>query len=240
MHAIILAAGTSSRLRPITATTPKSLLPVGGVPLLERTLRALPAGRIRRTVIVVGFHANAVREFVGGLSLPFPVTFVTNPRFAETNNNASLWRTAPETAGRDVLLLDSDILFHPSLITTLLDDPRANALLVRESGDLTHEEIKVVVDPGGRIIRIGKDIPPADAAGESIGIEKFSSAAAAQLFDILSRRHTVNEFYERSFQELIDGGTPMHAVGCGAVPCMEIDTPEDLARAHRMALEIDT
>jgi choline kinase len=239
MYAIILAAGISSRLRPMTAATPKSLLPVGGIPLLERTLHALPPGRIRRVVIVVGFCADAIREFVGSLALPFPVTFVTNPRFAETNNNDSLWRAAPEAAGRDILLLDSDILFHPSLLTRLLDAPHANALLLKEGSALSHEEIKVTLDAARRVVRIGKDIPPSDAAGESIGIEKLSSAAAAVLFDILSRRHAFNEFYERSFQEMIDGGTPMHAVGCGDLPCMEIDTADDLERAHRMASGVD-
>jgi choline kinase len=239
MQAIILAAGTSSRLRPLTTNTPKCLLRVGGVSLLERSLRALPGDCIRRAVIVVGFQADLIRDFVGRLSLPFPVAFVANPRFAETNNNASLWQAAPESDGRDILLMDSDILFHPALIPRLLDAPHHSALLLREKGDLGQEEIKVSIDGSDRVRRIGKEIPPHEAAGESIGIEKFSSDAAAALFSILSERHTINEFYERSFQELIDGGTPMHVVRCGEIPCMEIDTVEDFERAGIMAGEID-
>lgn len=239
MHAIILAAGTSSRLRPLTNSTPKCLLSVGGIPLLQRSLQALRAVSIRRAVIVVGFQADMIREFVAGLTLPFPVTFVPNPRFAETNNNASLWLAASESAGRDILLMDSDILFHPTLIPRLLDAPHPNALLLREKGDLGLEEIKVSIAHDDRVLRIGKEIPPAEAVGESVGIEKFSSAATAQLFSVLSVRHTINEFYERSFQEVIDGGTAMHVVRCGNIPCMEIDTVEDFDRAGIMAGEID-
>jgi choline kinase len=239
MQAIILAAGTSSRLRPLTNHTPKCLLSVGGVPLLQRTLQALPADRIRRVVIVIGFQADLLREFVGHLALPFPVTFVSNPRFAETNNNSSLWRAASESAGRDILLMDSDILFHPALIRRLLDAPYRTALLLREKGDLGPEEIKVSIDGADQVRRIGKEIPTVEAAGESIGIEKFSSDAAAHLFSILSERHTINEFYERSFQEIIDGGTAVHVVRCGDLPCMEIDTVEDFERAGIMARDID-
>jgi choline kinase len=240
MIAVILAAGASLRLRPLTDHTPKCLLPVGGTTLLERTLRSLPAGRIRRAVIVVGYHAGAVRTFVGTLALPFPVTFVGNPLYAETNNNASLWRAAAECAGHDILLMDSDILFHPALITTLLEAPHPNALLLRESQDLGDEEIKVAVDDTDRVLAIGKEVPASRAAGESIGIEKFSSPAASALFGILARRHALNEFYERSFQELIDSGTAIHAVPCGLLPCMEVDTESDLRNANTLAGTIDT
>ena len=55
MTGIILAAGISSRLRPLTNETPKCLLPVGGTPLLERTLRSLEQSGIRECVIVTGY-----------------------------------------------------------------------------------------------------------------------------------------------------------------------------------------
>jgi choline kinase len=239
MIAVILAAGTSSRLRPITDHLPKCLLPVHGVSLLERTLRSLPPERIRKAVIVVGYQAPAIRRFLADMPAFLPVTLVANHQYAETNNNASLWRAAAESAGQEILLMDSDILFHPSLIARLLDDPHANALLLRDKGTVGEEEIKVIRGSDGRVLRIGKELSAEEAAGESLGIEKFSTVAATHLFRILSNRHSIDEFYEMAFQELVDDGVRLYAVSSGDIPCMEIDTPEDLERAQAMAREID-
>ncbi|MBM2846100.1 MAG: nucleotidyltransferase family protein, partial [Bacteroidetes bacterium] len=76
MIGVILAAGISSRLRPLTDTTPKSLLPVGGRPLLQRSLEALCASDIRRCVIVTGYRREMIERFVAKLCLPLDISFV--------------------------------------------------------------------------------------------------------------------------------------------------------------------
>lgn len=243
MIAVILAAGIGSRLRPLTDSLPKCLLPVGGIPLLQRTLTALHRARIERTVIVTGYRDRQVGAFVGKLGLPLDVRLVFNARFRETNNNYSLWCAASACAGEEILLLDSDILFHPSILDRLLEAPQENALALRENlpgnPSLTEEEIKVAMTPPGRILRIGKDVPPRDSAGESLGIERFSRSAADRLFAILSIRKEQNEFYEAGFQQMIDEGVVLQAVGCGTLPGMEIDTLDDLRDAEGVAREID-
>ncbi len=235
MIGIILAAGISSRLRPLTNDTPKCLLPVAGAPLLERTLRSLAQSGLTECVIVTGYYHEKVEMFAAALNLPMKTRFHFNPRFASTNNNYSLWMAGQATAGQDILLLDADILFDRRLIPLLLEARHENALVMRSSKNLGREEIKLELDESGRILRIGKEIDPNLAAGESVGIEKFAASAAARLFEILDRRKMQNEFYEASFQEMIDGGCSVHAVDSGAYGCMEIDTPEDLAVAQRLA-----
>ena len=237
MTAVILAAGVGSRLRPITASLPKCLLPVGGVPLLQRTLGAFPPGAVQRAVIVAGFRQEMVRAFAASLRLPFPLIFVENRRYEETNNNMSLWLAAAECAGDTMLLLDSDILFHRDIVARLLASPEESVLSLRENTAGNPEEIKVAAASGGRVLRIGKEVPAEESAGESLGIERFSAEATGRLFDILARRKSRNEFYEASFQELIDGGTQVYAVACGDLPCIEIDTEEDLREAERLAAE---
>ena len=81
-------------------------------------------------------------------------------------------------------------------------------------------------------------MPLKHAAGESVGIAKFSASAAQLLFKVLDRRRRHNEFYEASFQELIDSGSHVYAVDSAPYRCMEIDTIEDLARAERVAAEL--
>ncbi len=235
MIGIVLAAGIASRLRPLTENTPKCLLPVGGVPLLERTLRSLELSGFDECIIVTGFLHEKIEQFTAALKCSIKIQFLLNSQFASTNNNYSLWLAGRAAQGRDFLLLDADILFDRRLIPLLLDSPHANALIIRSSRTLGPEEIKVEIDKTGRILQIGKDVDPVQSIGESVGIEKFGAPAADHLLEILNRRKERNEFYEASFQELFDGGCPMYVVDSGPYGCIEIDTQEDLLAAQRLA-----
>ena len=234
MIAVVLAAGISSRLRPLTDHFPKSLLPVGKTPLLQRTLESLHRIHIRECVIVTGFHKEKIEGFVQSLSLPLSFAFVENPHYASTGNNYSLWTAQRFVEGHDMLMMDADILFDTRLLQLLTNAPVTNGLIMRKTDHLSGEEIKVRVDDAGLVKRIGKDIDPRVATGESIGIEKFDAKTVTKLFEILDRRKDRNEFYEASFQELIDHGAAIHAVDSKGLPCMEIDTIEDLTAANEL------
>lgn len=238
MKAVILAAGISSRLRPLTNETPKSLLHVGNSPLLQRTLESLLRSHIRECVIVTGYHKEKIEDFVRGLALPLSVSFVENPLYATTGNNYSLWTAHEHVRGHDMLMMDGDILFDSRLLPLLIKSPHANGLIIRATNHLGAEEIKVELDAHGIVKRIGKEIDPAVAAGESIGIEKFDAAAVDVLFAVLDRRKHRNEFYEASFQEMIDSGVKVHAVDSAGLPCIEIDTADDLEAADELARTI--
>jgi len=236
--AVILAAGVSSRLRPLSNETPKSLLRVGATPLLQRILQSLHRNCIRECVIVTGYHKEKIEDFVQSLSFPITVSFAENPLYATTGNNYSLWCAHAHVSGRDMLILDGDILFDSRLLALLTRCPHKNGLIMRKTNHLGAEEIKVDVDENGFVKRIGKEINPATAAGESIGIERFSADSSQILFEILNRRKNRDEFYEASFQEMIDGGMPVYAVDSSGFPCMEIDTFEDLTAANELAQKI--
>ncbi len=68
MKALVLAAGIGSRLKPLTDSTPKALLPVGGVPILERVVLRLMAAGVRSFVVNAHHHAKAVVDFCSALS----------------------------------------------------------------------------------------------------------------------------------------------------------------------------
>lgn len=235
MTGVLLAAGLASRLRPLTDTLPKSLLPVGGRPILHRTLEALHGVGIERCVIVTGYLRETIERFVNTLQLPLEIVFIHNPAYEHTNNNYSLWLTREAVDGEGIILLDADILFHRSILDRLLSATYHNALIIRRSNALGDEEIKCELDSDGAVVRIGKHLDPSTAAGESLGIEKFSASTTRRLFEVLERRHAHNEYYEASFQEMIDSGVRLYAVDSGNLPCIEIDTPDDLAAAEELA-----
>jgi choline kinase len=236
---VILVAGVASRLRPLTNDVPKCLLPVGGISLLERTVGALHENGITDLVIVTGYRASQVREFMAGRFPGIRATFLHNAAYETTNNIASLRLAGAECAGREFLLLDGDILFDRRVLAHLLAAGPESGLVMRSRGGLGEEEIKVEVDGEGYVRRIGKEIPPAMAAGESIGIELFGADESRILFreveELVVAKGRSDVFYEAAFQRGIDRGMALRAVDIGDLPCMEIDTAEDLVRAEKEA-----
>jgi choline kinase len=247
---IILAAGASTRIRPLADAKPKCLLPVGGKPILQRIIENIVNAGCDSIGIVLGYRAKDVRAFVK-VHFPFHrVRFLMNPKFESTNNAFSLLmarefylgerrRGAPE---HELLLLDSDIVFSPGLLPYFLGQKSPNRVAVRVKGGHDDEEIRVKIDREREIVMIGKTTPLSETYGESIGIELFSPPAASLLFETLEARvHTGSgrtEFYEASFQELIDRGVKVAAVDISDFAAVEIDTPEDLDYAERVVVPL--
>ena len=64
MIGVILAAGMAKRLRPLTDEKPKCLLEVGGKTLLQRTVDAMISAGVKEFVVVTGYRAEMIREFL--------------------------------------------------------------------------------------------------------------------------------------------------------------------------------
>src|SRR5581483_1642516 len=72
----ILCGGLATRLRPITETIPKSLIPIRGEPFIAHQLRLLQSKGIGRVVLCVGFLGEAIEQFVGdGSSFDLEVSY---------------------------------------------------------------------------------------------------------------------------------------------------------------------
>jgi choline kinase len=242
MQAIILAAGVSKRLRPLTNSTPKCLLKIGESNLLHRTIDNILKNKINEFIIVTGYRENMIKEYVSENYNNLNIKFLTNPDYENNNNSYSLWMTR-NLVNEDIILLDSDILFDDKIITKLINSPYDNCLAVNVTGNLDEEQIKVSVDDTSKILKIGKNVELEKSIGESVGIEKFSSNFMKELFVVLDRKivkeHNVNEFYEVSFQEIInrsDGKNSIYCVDISEYKCMEIDTIEDYNNAQNLMI----
>jgi len=234
LQAIILAAGLSKRLRPLTDNTPKCLLKVGGKTILEMTIDNVLKSGVRDFVMVTGYRENMIKDFISQKYPDLSIKYITNSDYENNNNSYSLWMTKDYISG-DCILLDSDILFDFRIISKLLESEHSDCLAVNTNHLLGVEEIKVIVDSTNKILHIGKELDPSNSFGESIGIEKFSHEFFRALGVVLERKivkeKNVNEFYEKSFQELYDSGNAMFAIDVSEYKSMEIDFPEDLQRA---------
>jgi len=244
MKAVILAAGTASRMRPLSDNLPKCLLSVGGKPILERVIENVIAAGVVQIGLVIGYRADAIRSFVKG-RFPFHrIRFIVNPKYESTNNAFSLLmahefvlnKMHPASLPEGLLLIDADVLFSAGLLPHLLAQEAESKIAVRVTGNHDEEEVRVKVNERNNIRSIGKTVPLAETFGESIGIEVFSPSNASRLFEILEHRVRAGtgrtEYYEASFQELIDTGKVLQAIDISRFPSIEIDTPGDLLAAE--------
>ncbi|MGH3236282.1 MAG: sugar phosphate nucleotidyltransferase [Streptosporangiaceae bacterium] len=257
MIGMVLAAGAGRRLRPDTDALPKALLPVDGrVTILDIALRNLAAVGLRDIVIVVGYAADAMRDRAASLEREHGVrlTLVDNDRAEEWNNAYSLW-LAREHFAAGALLVNGDTVHPVSVEKTLLAagpgsagptsagqgsaaTPQAGIVIaVDDIKRLADEEMKVIVDSGGRLTRITKLMDPALAYGEYIGATLVGASAAASLAAALEAtwRRDPSLYYEDGFQELADRGGAIAVAPIGEVEWVEVDNHDDLRRAREIA-----
>lgn len=234
MKAIILAAGLGSRLGEKAKGRPKALQEVGGRALIEHQLDALSAEGVGPVTVVVGHAEDQIRAVLGE-----SVEYVVNARPDETNSLYSLW-LAREWLEGDVLILNSDLLFHPDILKRLLKQP--GSALAFDSGSHGGAEQTKVGLSGKRVTDLGKDFPETGARGENLGLIKLDSSGTAALRmraeAIIANggeRTWVTEAVRSVLAEVDVTGVNM-----AGLPWVEIDFPYDLDTARRQVWpEID-
>jgi histidinol-phosphate/aromatic aminotransferase/cobyric acid decarboxylase-like protein/choline kinase len=131
MKAIVLAAGQGARLRPLTDQMHKSLLPVGDNTILGRIFDGLIAIQIRDILVVTGYRSEEIQAYLAERYPDLPVRFVHNERYRETNNIVSLAMALDRMEiDSDVILVECDVLFDPSILARLQSSERGNIALV--------------------------------------------------------------------------------------------------------------
>lgn len=237
MNAIILAAGVARRLAPLTDTTHKALLPVGGRPVLDRMLGALAAVGIRDTVLVVGHCADQVRRLAGSRRGSMAIRYVENPAY--TKGSVLSLHAARAYLAEPALVMDADVVFPGEFLRRLLAVPAPSALLIDRGFADTGEEVKLYTR-GDRVIALGKKFVPEawEAVGEGIGFFKCGAEAGPAFVramdEVIASGDGLNE-YEDALNILLQR---VHVgwVDVTGLPWTEIDFAEDLRRADEEIL----
>lgn len=232
---------------PLTQDQPKCFAPIGGKRILDWILESLAAG---------GFSGQDV-VFVGGYLLPeiqreYPqLTYVENAAWERNNILASLFCAEPHM--RDGFVCSyADILYRPFAVERVMASPHAATLVVdthfraRYQHRSLHPEsdAEKVRCEGERVVEISRRIPAAAAAGEYIGVARFTPAGAAQL-----RQHYHRALLEcgpdtafqgaatfrmayfiHLLQDMLEHGVALHRVDTPG-EYHEIDTIQDYALA---------
>ena len=156
-----------------------------------------------------------------------------NELHAETNSLYSLWLTR-ELLADGFVVLNADVLFHEQMLIDLLSSEHEDALLIsyQPRGTLGEEEMKVQLK-NGRVVDISKQMDPAEADGENVGIVKFGPVGAALVVEKMNELVAAGNrkaWAPRAFHEFA-AARPLHAISTNDYPWIEIDFPEDYARA---------
>ena len=237
MKAVILAAGVGKRLGAVTGNRPKCLFEVGGRSLLARYLDALLDAGIKSAVLVVGHRQELIRQAVGDAYRGLSLRYIVNDQYRR-GSLYSLW-LARATFDDDLLIMDADVLCPASFVTRLVNSPHPNAILIDETVRQDSEE-RMAVIAGGRVLALTKQRPPqpAELLGEGVGFLKVtrrdSEAMVAAMEPFVTRGELDMEYedtWEAFFQAVSVGYEKV-----GGQPWIEIDFPEDIARAEREIL----
>jgi choline kinase len=205
-------------------------------------LEALAAGGFTRkdVIFICGYGADVVRRRYPDL------TYVENRDWANNNILASLFMAREHMLGGFVSSY-ADIVYRGSIVSSLLESAGDMVLGCdtdwrrRYEGRTRHPETdaeKLRAD-GDRVLEVSRKIGPDDAAGEFVGVAKFTPSGAAELcraFDRAKGRSAGNVFrdgrsFERAYlidllQEMIESGSTLHRANTHG-GYMEIDTLQD-------------
>lgn len=222
---VILAAGDSSRLFPLTRDIPKCLLPIGEGTLLTQQIASFKACNIREFTIVAGYKSERFLPYTrnGNASL------ILNESYDNTNSLYSLWLTKRKyQAG--VIVVNSDVYLCPELAEKMTSSKSRCAALVDRSSKWDRESTKVKIK-AGRIELWSRDLTRRESSGENIGVVSMPRGHVTKFYDIvdrLIREGNENKWWPEALNKLAEDDEiiPIDSAG---LPCKEIDTPADYA-----------
>jgi choline kinase len=236
VKAIILAAGRGTRLEPLTNEIPKALVPVGGVPLIDRMAARIGEAGLDEIVIVTGHGHDAVERHVKESSDPrlAEAHLVFNKHYADRGNYYSLLVAQDLVWDQDFVALDGDALLGPEILPKLLDAEGELILAVDRSVELGAEEMKVKI-ADDQVVALSKKLRPKKASGEFIGVERINAPMIPTVFDQLRQMEEDDEhdeYYERAFERMMAQGVEIHYADVSGCVWAEIDDAADLERAN--------
>jgi UDP-N-acetylglucosamine diphosphorylase/glucosamine-1-phosphate N-acetyltransferase len=170
MQTVLLAAGQGTRMRPLTESLPKPMLPVADRPLVAHTADVAVDAGATELLVVVGYEAAEIREYFGDTYRGVPVRTV---RQAEQRGTADAVQTAREHLDGAFAVLNGDNLYDPDAIERLFDagpgiaairvENPSNYGVLSTDGDQVTGIVEKPTEPPSNLANAGAYVFPAEA-----------------------------------------------------------------------------
>jgi len=238
VQTLIVAAGRGSRLL-VANRLPKTLVPVLGVPSIDRVVATLRSVGLVDVIVVVGYQHDLVRQHLGdGTAAGVRVRYATNEPWERGNALSVL--AAGDLIDGEFLLLMGDHLVDGRILAAMIDQDVVGSVLLAVDRHDGGPGATRVLEEHGRIVDIGKDIPISNAT--DTGVLRCASQFLVELDALVAA----------GAAELADAvrGVEAHAFDIGTiepyVPTLrkalapwwvDIDSPADLDTAERVLVD---
>jgi len=244
MKAIIIGAGSSTRISEYSQNIPKCLLDINGKTILEYQVSLFIKNKINDIIVITGPHRDKFNLK--------NITYVHDSNYTEHDILGSLMAARSQIED-EVLITYSDIIFDESVLRQILESKSDIAIAIDLEWEKSYlgrtdnpksEAENVLLNNTGNITQIQKNIQNKNGhVGEFLGIMKLSSEGSktfVKIFEMLEKSH-VGTFHKASslnkayltdmIQELIDSKVAVTPIIISGNWC-EIDTPQDLESAR--------
>lgn len=237
MQALMLAAGAGLRMG---SAFNKCMVQINGCSLFEHTINALKCADISRMVVVTGYRAAELEEFMSTHVSDIKLSFIRNEEYEATNNIWSLYLAKEEFSRDDTILLESDLIYRKELLRTLARAPFKDAAVVSPLEKWMDGTTVMLED--GKIQRfLTKEERQSEDPSKlfkTVNIYKLSKGFIQSQYipflDTFIKDTGKNQYYEMALREL--AATQSLALDAFILQdkWYEIDTPDDLQCARKL------
>ncbi len=233
--ALLLAAGTGSRLLPLTKKAPKCLTLINDASILERLVNSLNAQGFKRLVVVTGHLQDCIRNFLEDRAGNLKIEYVFSPLYKTTNNIYSLW-IARKIINEPFVLIESDLVFDPSLLAEMVYPDRIAVAGIKPwlNGST------VTLNSSNRVAAFHKNTAAVlnEIKYKTVNIYSLSLGSWQRVIHTLNqyvKAGRVNDYYETVFKKMVgQKRLSLKAIFFDKKPWYEVDTIEDLASAEKL------
>ncbi len=229
MQTVILAAGQGTRMRPLTETVPKPMLPVADRPLCAHTADAAVAAGASELVFVVGYEADAVREHFGDSYRGVPVSYAVQDEQLGTAH--AVEQALPHLDGPFVVLNGDDLydeaaieaLFEagPAVGAYQVEDPRPYGVFSLD-GDRVVDVVEKPDDPPSDRVNVGAYHFPAEATAWFDDVE-LSDRGEYEITDVVERLLAEGEVRAVPVERWLGVGRPWELLEANEWKLAELD-----------------
>ncbi|MDA9489631.1 phosphocholine cytidylyltransferase family protein [Bradyrhizobium sp. CCBAU 11361] len=241
-NAVILAAGSGTRLRPLTDLRPKPLVEVHGTPILHNAIRNLEAVGVEEVTIVVGYRKDAIQYACGSRFGEVKINYVESTVFDRTGSAYSLWLARNSLLSGDCYLLEGDVFFEENALRCLASSDTVDVAAVAPF-DSRMQGSAVTLSENGFISGFRMKQTAADIESNGPGLFKtmnilrLSSATLSETIvpslDEIIGSGATQAYTEELLAYLVQRrGLQLAAARCDGLRWYEIDSTDDLKIAE--------